>query len=188
MDNDNKEIIKVFLENEEDIKNIVFHTKELLDKEILILDIEYKTLGIGLNQNRLEHYLKSNNIIEIKVKYVITMLLKLLKNYIQEKNLSLIEEKFDDNKILINQLKEKIIDDDLITKVLFEFNCLSNKLDIYSDQILNKEINGHKIKSALIKCTIKKSITSENNELAFEIEKNSLGKLIESLQDLYEKF
>ncbi len=184
---DNKEIIKKFLENEDDVKNIILHIEKLIDSQILILDVGYKTLSIGVNHNNLEQYLKRNNIIEIKIKYVASILLKLLKNYIQKKELCLSDENSVDNNILIKLLKEEIIDEELINKVLFEFNCLSDKLDIYSDQIINKEINSHKIKSAFIKCTTKKSLSNECNEFAFEIDKTSLGELIESLQELYEQ-
>jgi len=185
---DNKKIIDNFLTDKEDMKNIVLHIKQLFDKGIIILDIEYKFLGIGVNKKSLERYLTNNNIIESKVKYTVTILIKLLKNYIQNHKLCLIEEDISDrNRSLVDLLKEKIIDDKLINKVLFEFNCLSNKLDLYSDQIISKEINSHNIKSALIKCTIKKALTEESQELSFEIDKKSLSELIESLKELHEK-
>ena len=188
MSKDNEEIIDNFLIDKEDMENIVFHTKQLLDKEILILDIEYKFLGIGVNQKSLEHYLENNNIIETKIKYTVSILLKLLKNYIQKTELCLLEEETSNrNNKLVNLIKEEIIDDKLINKVLFEFNCLSNKLDLYSDQIINKEINSHKIKSALIKCTTKKALSEKSEEFSFEIDKESLGDLIESLKELHEK-
>lgn len=189
MPKDNKEVIKKFLSSEDDIQNIVLHTKNLLNKEIFILDTGYKFLGIRVDQKRrLERYLDDNNIIEAKVKYTVTILLKILKNYILEKELSLLEEDMSaENNLLVDLLKEEIIDDKLLTKALFEFTCLSDKLDIYSDQVLNKEINSHNIKSALIKCTIKKAITEECKEVSFEIDKTSLGELIDSLQELHDK-
>ena len=84
-------------------------------------------------------------------------------------------------------MEERVITEEKMNNILFDFFCLNDKLGMVAEQVINKKVEGHNINAGLIKIGISKSINENQEEFTFEINKKKLGKLIERLEELYEK-